>query len=102
MRAGGKHTLTLIVFPLFLLGSNSNTLGTILTTLNLTNRTRANIGYILWLDKRTLEQIHNLFRNYGASLEWKTFENCEFCDSVSETHTKLRRKGKGHAARRVA
>lgn len=37
---------------------------TILTSLHLTNRTRTNSGYVLWLDRQTREEIHSLARTY--------------------------------------
>jgi hypothetical protein len=41
-------------------------LGIILTSLSLTNRTRTNAGYVLWLDLETRKEIHALARAHSA------------------------------------
>jgi len=72
--------------------------GSILTTLHLTNRSRGNAGYVLWREKDTLEQIHTLFHNYRSSLDCNRFEDCELCDTMSRTpanKSKSKSKKKG-------
>jgi hypothetical protein len=72
----------------------------ILTSLQLANRTRTNIGYVLWLDRKTREQIHSLARACGvnAGPAPEVSARCEMCQimtarpSVSST-TKPIEKG---------
>ena len=42
-------------------------MGNLLPSLHLTNRTRINIGCVLWLTRETREQIHSLARAYGVN-----------------------------------
>jgi hypothetical protein len=42
-------------------------MGNLLTSLQLTIRTRINIGWVLWLTRETREQIHSLARAYGVN-----------------------------------
>lgn len=60
-------------------------LGSVLTTFHFTDRTRTNTGYVLWIGKDTLQQIHTLFFTYRSSLDCSSFEGCELCDRVSAT-----------------
>ncbi len=57
--------------------------GNILTSLHLTNRSRLNSGYVLWLDRETREEIHSQARtcgmNSGPTPEMSA--RCELCQS---------------------
>jgi hypothetical protein len=55
---------------------NERKMGEILTSLSLTNRTRKNTGYFLWLDRSARERIHTTVRDYGAE---DPVEKCEIC-----------------------
>jgi len=57
----------------------------ILSSLNLTNRTRTNVGYVLRLDRETREQIHSLARTHGtnAGPTPDMTARCEFCQIMS-------------------
>jgi hypothetical protein len=55
---------------------NERKMGEILTSLSLTNRTRKNTGYFLWLDRAARERIHATIRDYGAEAP---VEKCEIC-----------------------
>jgi len=60
-------------------------LGNILTSLHLTNRTRRNDGFVLWVDRKTREQIHQLVRAYGPTP--KMSPACEMCRLMSTRPT---------------
>jgi hypothetical protein len=57
----------------------------ILTSLKLTSRTRTNVGYMLWLDRKTREQIHSMARTYGVNIELtpEMSARCELCQIMS-------------------
>jgi len=61
-------------------------LSEILTSLQLTNRTRKNVGYVLWFDRKTREEIHSQARTYrmqgGVTREQSA--RCEICRFTSE------------------
>jgi hypothetical protein len=57
-------------------GLKERKLGDILASLSLTNRTRRNSGYFLWLDRSDRERIHAAVRDYGAE---DPVEKCEIC-----------------------
>ena len=44
-------------------------MGAILTSLGLTNRTRTNEGYVLWLDRAARKQIHAFVRTHGNAVD---------------------------------
>ena len=64
-------------------------LSDIVTSLHLTNRTRKNFGYVLWLDRRTREEIHSLARRYGVNAETtpEMSARCELCRIANEGRT---------------
>jgi hypothetical protein len=45
---------------------NERKFGDVLTSLGLTNRTRKNVGYVLWLNRADRERIHQMARDYGV------------------------------------
>jgi hypothetical protein len=53
--------------------------GNILTSLHLTNRQRLNSGYVLWVNRKTREQIHSQARIYGVNAG-PTSEKSARCD----------------------
>jgi hypothetical protein len=63
--------------------------GTILTSINLMNRTRTNSGYVLWFNRETRKEIHLLARRHGA----KTGPNselaakCDICQAANADST---------------
>ncbi len=63
--------------------------GDILSSLDLTNRTRTNTGYVLWLDRETRKKIHSLASMYGVNagpiLEMSA--RCKLCQIMSERST---------------
>lgn len=64
--------------------------------------TRTNAGYILWMDKNALAQIHDLVRNYRSSLGIGSYKDCELCSNVSATpgdqsNSKPKKTGKRQA-----
>jgi hypothetical protein len=60
-------------------------MGLILTSLNLTNRTRTNEGYVLWLDLETRKEIHALARAHCAktALDPDGKVSCDLCRHAS-------------------
>jgi hypothetical protein len=60
--------------------------GDILTSLHLTNRTRKNFGYVLWLNRETREEVHSLARTHGVNVgsSHEMSSKCEQCQAVSE------------------
>jgi len=58
----------------------------ILTSLHLTNRTRTNVGYVLWLDRETREEIHSLVLTHGMNTgpAPEMSARCELCQITSE------------------
>ena len=65
-------------------GLSEKKVSNILTTLHFTNRTRTNAGYVLWFDRKTVEQVHRLFHIYRANLTQSKRSNCELCTSASQ------------------
>jgi hypothetical protein len=61
----------------------------ILTSLHLTNRTRTNVGYVLWFNRETREEIHSQACTYGvnAGLTPKMSAGCELCQITTESPT---------------
>jgi hypothetical protein len=55
----------------------------ILSSLNLTNRTRTNAGYVLWSDRKTREEIHSLARTHGVATGLTPYMSarCELCQN---------------------
>jgi hypothetical protein len=66
---------------------NARAVGAALTTLGFHNRTRTNLGYVVWLDRVAQERIHELMSTYSMeplSTHLPTQglnEPCEFCKS---------------------
>jgi len=63
--------------------------GDLLTSLNLTDRKRTNVGYVLSLDRNIREQIHSMARQHGTEdgLTATTLQKCELCQIPSEPPT---------------
>jgi len=58
--------------------------GSILTSFNLTSRTRTNAGYVLNLDRQARERVHLLARTYKSNLNFAlSYKNCEFCKALN-------------------
>ena len=66
---------------------NEKRLSNILTSLNLTNRTRTNVGYVLWLDLDTRKEIHALARAHSANTgpAPAVAANCDLCQIPTAT-----------------
>ena len=62
---------------------NERKVGDILTSLGLVNRSRANTGYVLWLERADRVRIHNLARDYAVDGTGRN-QNCDIC---KETNT---------------
>lgn len=60
-------------------GLNERKVGDILTSLGLTNRSRQNVGYVLWLYSSDRERIHEMARNYEIYNPTDPAQNCEVC-----------------------
>jgi hypothetical protein len=61
-------------------GLNERRAGDILTSLGLTNRTRRNAGYYLWVDRADREQVHQHVQHYEVDcLPPASAPKCEFC-----------------------
>jgi hypothetical protein len=61
-------------------GLNERRAGEILTSLGLTNRTRRNAGYFLWLDRAGRARIHQHVREYEVDYAPPAYSsNCGFC-----------------------
>ncbi len=60
--------------------------GDILSSLNLTRRTRTNAGYVLLVDRETREKIHSLASVYGVNARsiLEMSGQCELCRIMSE------------------
>jgi energy-coupling factor transporter ATP-binding protein EcfA2 len=84
-------------------------LGSVLTSLNLTNRTRTCAGYVLWLDRGTRESIHSLARQHGTKTAVKIdlAAGCDICGraktgSTNGTEIKSAAKNNGRQHREAA
>jgi hypothetical protein len=64
-------------------GLSERKVGDILTSLGLTNRSRTNAGYLLWLERPVRVRIHEMARDYEAD---GTHPNQD-CDICKETNT---------------
>jgi hypothetical protein len=67
-------------------GLNERTVGDILTSLGLTNRTRKNSGYVLWLDRSVRVLIHKEIHDYeidGVATEPDPKSTCDICVELS-------------------
>jgi hypothetical protein len=65
---------------------NERKVGVLLTSLGLTNRTRANDGYVLWLNRSERVKVHNMVRDYevdGVYFEADPESSCEICVQLS-------------------
>jgi len=64
-------------------------LGSFLTSLNLTNRTRTCGGYVLWLDRSTREIIHSLDRQHGTktAIKMDLAVRCDICGRANTGST---------------
>ncbi len=63
-------------------GLNERTVGDVLTSLGLTNRTRKNSGYVLWLNRSVRVLIHKEVRDYevdGLPTEPNPKSTCDIC-----------------------
>jgi hypothetical protein len=61
-------------------GLNERKVGDVLTSLGLTNRSRKNIGYVLWLDRSDRVRIHEMARDYEVDgVPAGPIQNCEIC-----------------------
>jgi hypothetical protein len=58
----------------------------LLTSLHLTDRKRTNAGYILWIDRKTKEEIHLMTRKYAIneSLSPDMSTQCQLCKALSQ------------------
>jgi hypothetical protein len=62
--------------------------GDILTSLKLTNRSRTNVGFVLWCDRGTREHIHSLARTFGvAGSTPEMSAQCELCQTMGGAST---------------
>jgi len=64
------------------LGLNERKVGDVLTSLGLTNRTRKNTGYVLWLSRSVRVLIHKGVRDYevdGVAVEPDPKSTCDIC-----------------------
>jgi hypothetical protein len=66
-------------------------LGEVLTSLNLTNRTRTNKGWVLWLNREMNAEIHSLARRHGAkaSPSSELAAKCDICQAANKTSTNV-------------
>jgi hypothetical protein len=67
-------------------GLNERKVGDVLTSLGLTNRTRKNSGYVLWLDRSVRVLIHKEIRDYkvdGVATEPDPKSTCGICVELS-------------------
>jgi hypothetical protein len=61
-------------------GLNERKVGDVLTSLGLTNRSRKNIGYVLWLSRSDRVRIHEMARDYEADgIPTDPIQNFEIC-----------------------
>jgi hypothetical protein len=65
---------------------NERKLGDILTSLSLTNRTRTNIGYVLWLNRAERELIHAAARDYNV--DGSLGDSIDGCPTCTPTKAK--------------
>jgi hypothetical protein len=63
--------------------------GNLLTSLHLTDRTRLNSGFVLWLTRETRQQIHTLAYTYGVNKgpTPKMSAGCDLCQKLSVAPT---------------
>ncbi len=67
-------------------GLNERTVGDVLTSLGLTNRTRKNSGYVLWLNRSVRVLVHKEVRGYevdGLPTEPDPKSSCDICVELS-------------------
>jgi hypothetical protein len=69
---------------------SAHEVGRALTSLGLTNRKRTNVGFILWLDRRTRQRIHKLAQDHQIDQESQFRaegfgSNCEFCKNPADS-----------------
>ncbi len=61
-------------------GLKERKVGDVLTSLGLTNRSRRNIGYVLWVGRCDRVRIHEMARNYEVDgIPTDPIPNCEIC-----------------------
>ena len=64
-------------------GLNERKLGDILTSLSLKNRTRKNIGYVLWLYREDRARIHATARDYRIEgTDANLIDECQICTPI--------------------
>lgn len=64
---------------------NERKVGDLLTALGLTNRTRTNLGYVLWLSRADRIRIHSLARDHELDCGLaQLFQSCDLCGKPSE------------------
>jgi hypothetical protein len=61
---------------------NERKVGDILTSLGLTNRSRTNTGYTLWLERSDRVRIHEMARNYEVD-GTNPNQNCDICKELN-------------------
>jgi hypothetical protein len=65
---------------------NERKVGDILTSLGLTNRSRKNTGYVLWLERSDHVRIHEMAREYEVD-GTNSNQNCDLCKETSAAST---------------
>jgi hypothetical protein len=61
---------------------NGRKVGDILTSLGLTNRSRTNTGYVLWVERSDRVRIHEMARDYDVDGTGPN-QNCDICKETS-------------------
>jgi hypothetical protein len=61
---------------------NERKVGDILTSLGLTNRSRTNTGYVVWLERADRVLIHKMARDYEVDGTSRT-QNCDLCKEAN-------------------
>jgi len=61
---------------------NERKAGDILTSLGLTNRSRTNTGYVLWLERSDRVRIHEMARDYEVDGTGAN-QNCDMCKEIT-------------------
>jgi hypothetical protein len=61
---------------------NERKVGDILTSLGLTNRSRTNTGYVLWVERSDRVRIHEMARDYDVDGTGPN-QNCDICKETS-------------------
>jgi hypothetical protein len=61
---------------------NERKVGDILTSLGLTNRSRTNTGYVLWVERSDRVRIHEMARDYDVDGAGPN-QNCDICKETS-------------------